>query len=198
MLGEAYRLAATAAAAIVAALATVVLGAACQEAGRQQRLTNLRHRRRKRAEAMAELILMMESAESDAPGDLQETLRELGPDWKITHAPYVLAARQVATEFRTIRNSNPNPQVDRLAVQQEIRTMLVKRKCRNKDMQRILPLACLMAFYPSRYEQTVLHAFGTQELRDEVSLAMEPPVQLTLWERWSGVKSPFTNLTQTA
>lgn len=193
MLGEAYRLAVAVVAGIVATLTTAALGAAYQEAGRRRRLSGLRLRRRRRADAMAELILMMESAESEAPGDLQETLKELGPDWKATHGPYVLAARQIATEFRTIRNSNPNPKVDRLAVQQEIRTMLMKRKCRNKDMQRILPLACLMAFYPSRYEQTVAHAFGTQELRDEVTLAMEPPVTLTLWERWSGVKTPFAD-----
>lgn len=134
----------------------------------------------------------MESAESDAPGDLAEVISEMGPDWKVTHGPYVLAARRLATEFRTLRNCNPDYRVDRQAVQHELRNMLVKRKCRAKDMQRILPIALVMVFYPSRYEQTILHAYGTQTLRDEVTLAMEDPITLTWWELLCGVKTPFS------
>lgn len=189
MLGAVLALVEVAVVAIAIKVANVGLGAALQEVGRRRRLRHLRKRRTHRAEALASMILMMESAESDAPGDLQEVLSELGPEWKETHGPYILAARRLATEFRALRNNNPDPKRDRQAIQHEMRNMLAKRKCRNKDMLRILPIALIMVFYPSRYEQAVAHAFGTRDLRDEVELANDPVIERSWWEKIRGVST---------
>lgn len=167
-------------------VARVVSGAVAGEAERRLTRRALRQRRGRRAQAMAQSILQMESAESDAPGDLQEVLGELGPEWKATHGCYILAARRLATEFRALRNHNPDPRIDVAAVQVELRNMLAKRKCRNKDMVRILPLALRFVFYPSRYEQAVEAAFASPTLRDEYIVATEPKYKRTWFEWFAG------------
>jgi len=168
---------------LAAWIARAASGAALGEAERGLQRRDLRRRRARRAEAMAQTILAMESAESDAPGDLSEVLGEFGPDWKATHGCYVLAARRVATEFRALRNYNPDPRIDAQAVQVELRNMLAKRKCRNKDMVRILPIALRLVFYPSRYEQTVETAFTVPAMRDEYAVATERKYTRS-WADW--------------
>jgi len=169
-------------------VARAVSAVAVGEVERRLNRRALRQRRARRAEAMAQTILQMESAESDAPGDLLEVLGELGPEWKATHGSYVLAARRLATEFRALRNCNPDPRIDVAAVQVELRNMLAKRKCRNKDMVRILPIAVRLVFYASRYEQTVSAAFTTPAMRDEYRVATEPTYRRTWLEWFSGVR----------
>lgn len=146
----------------------------------------LRRRRRFQAEAMAEIVAAAEDLMAQGPDDLQAALEGFGPKWVTEHQPYALAARALATEFRCLRCMAPDPAKDALSVQAELRSMLKARKCRNKDAIRILPLALIMCFYKSDYEQIVEHAFATPLMRDRLAVAQDDPLAPTWWEWLTG------------
>lgn len=163
-----------------------VLVAATSKWHTNQRRGKLRRRRARRAEALAEVVQAVESLTSQAPEDLLPALGRFGPEWIAEHKPYVLAARALATEFRALRCSHPDRRVDVAAVQHELRGMLKNRNCREKDMIRIMPIALIMVFYKSDYEQMVEHAFATPEMRDCIAVSQDTPMQRTWWEWFTG------------
>lgn len=179
----------------VSAFATVLLhvalGAVLADWNSRARVRQLRHRRKRRAEALAEILDKVEAVTAEAPEDLLAALGAFGPDWRAEHLNYGLAARALATEFRTLRNASPDPTVDVKAVQHELRMMLKARKCRNKDAIRIMPLALVMVFYKSDYEQIVEHAFAEPIMRDRISVSQDEPMQRT-WYEWmfGGYRNP--------
>lgn len=164
----------------------VVLGVARACWTPHARVHRLRRHRQRRAEAMAAVLDDVEAMTADAPDDLAAALESFGPEWKAEHRSYALAARALATEFRTLRNARPDPKVDVASVQHELRMMLKARKCRNKDAIRIVPLALVMCFYKSEYEQTVEHAFAQPVMRERLMVAQDDPLEPTWVERWFG------------
>lgn len=164
------------------------LAAACGALERRNRRAKLRKRRGVQAEALAVLIEQVEALTAQAPEDLQSALEDFGPDWVPEHLNYVRAAYALATEFRTLRCRSPDPKRDVQAVQVELRNMLKHRKCRNKDAIRILPIAVLLAFRKTGYEQRVEHAFGTPLQRDHTIVAEDNALQRTWGEFFLGRK----------
>lgn len=164
----------------------VGLAAASSKLQADQRRGRLRRRRARRAEALAEVVQAVESLTSQGPEDLLPALGRFGPEWIAEHQPYVLAARALATEFRALRCAYPDRRVDVAAVQHELRGMLKNRNCREKDMIRIMPIALIMVFYKSEYEQMVEHAFATPEMRDYIAVSQDQPMQRTWWEWLTG------------
>lgn len=175
-----------AATAVAVHLTHVVWGAVSSELRRSDTRRRLRRRRRAQAEAMAEVIAAVEDLTAQGPDDLQAALGCFGPNWIIEHQPYALAARALATEFRALRCCSPDPKRDVQCVQAELRGMLTARKCRNKDAIRIIPMALIMCFYKSDYEQIVEHAFATPMMRDRLTVAQDDPLKPTWLERLTG------------
>jgi len=171
----------------VAAL-RAALAAVQTAAERGARRNTLRRRRRIQAEALAELIEEVEALTAQGPEDLQSVLGDFGPDWVPEHRNYVRAAHALATEFRALRCRNPDPRRDVHAVQVELRNMLKHRKCRNKDAIRILPIAVVLAFRKSGYEQRVEHAFGTALQRDHTMVSEDDALGRTWGEFFLGRK----------
>lgn len=175
---------------VAAVLAHVAWGAVAARVTSSTRKRRLRKRVLLRAEAISELVGVIEGAEGDLPGCLQEVLKEVGSGWTLSHGPYILAARRVATEFRALRTRWPNPKTDGVAVVSELRRMLEKRRCRAKDMVRILPLATYFAFQKSFYEQVVDAAFNTPESRARYAVSQEVQGKPGWFERMAGIEDP--------